>query len=195
MMRQPEPTVVMPPPPAVPREMVTYSRTVVSAPMVQRVGSPAYFRSCGATPRQANGWTVAPEPRVRWPSRTTCEMRRQFSPRTTLAPTVHHGPTVQDAGISAPGETMAVGWMGIARRAGTLLSAYEDELAGRGFADHATRVELALAGVREQPGDRAVVALDLAPRTRAERDLLTLILNSASAQLDLRSEEHTSELQ
>src|ERR1022692_3365241 len=67
-----------------------------------------------------------------------------------------------------------------------LLSAYEAGVAGRGFADHATRVELALAGVREQPGDRAIVVLDLAPRTCAERDLLTLILNSASAQLDLR---------
>jgi RecB family exonuclease len=67
-----------------------------------------------------------------------------------------------------------------------LLSAYEDELAGRGFADHATRVELALAAVREELGDRAVVALDLAPRTRAERELLTLILNSARAHLDLR---------
>src|ERR1017187_1479801 len=111
MMRQPEPAVVMPPPSTVPREMVTYSRTVVSAPMVQRVGSPAYFRSCGATPRQANGWTVAPGPRVKWPSRTTCEMRRQFSPRTTLAAMVHHGPTVQDAGMCAPAATMAVGWM------------------------------------------------------------------------------------
>ena len=38
-------------------------------------GLAEYFRSWGATPRQANGWTVAPGPRVRWPSRTTCEMR------------------------------------------------------------------------------------------------------------------------
>ena len=46
-MRQSSPTVVRPPPPAVPREMVTYSRMVVLSPMVQRVGSPAYLRSCG----------------------------------------------------------------------------------------------------------------------------------------------------
>ncbi len=67
-----------------------------------------------------------------------------------------------------------------------LLGAYQDELGARGFADHATRVELAHLGAREQLGDKAVVALDLAPRTRAERDLLTLILNTARAHLDLR---------
>jgi len=67
-----------------------------------------------------------------------------------------------------------------------LVGAYEDELAARGFADHATRVELAGLGVREQLADKAVVALDVVPRTRAERDLLTLILNSARAHLDLR---------
>src|ERR1035441_2007609 len=67
-----------------------------------------------------------------------------------------------------------------------LVGAYQDELAARGFADHATRVELARLGAREQLVDKAVVALDLAPRTRAERDLLTLILNTARAHLDLR---------
>jgi RecB family exonuclease len=67
-----------------------------------------------------------------------------------------------------------------------LLGAYQDELAARGFADHATRVELARLGAREHLVDKAVVALDLGPRTRAERDLLTLILNTARAHLDLR---------
>src|ERR1039458_1625568 len=67
-----------------------------------------------------------------------------------------------------------------------LVGAYQDELAARGFADHATRVELAHLGAREQLGDKAVVTLDLAPRTRAERDLLALILNTAWAHLDLR---------
>ena len=67
-----------------------------------------------------------------------------------------------------------------------LLGAYQDELAARGFADHATRVDLARRGAREQLGDKAVVALDLAPRTRSERELLTLILNTARAHLDLR---------
>jgi CRISPR/Cas system-associated exonuclease Cas4 (RecB family) len=67
-----------------------------------------------------------------------------------------------------------------------LLGAYQDELAARGFADHATRVALAGLGVREQLGDKALVALDVVPRTRAERELLTLILNTARAHLDLR---------
>src|ERR1035441_10571217 len=67
-----------------------------------------------------------------------------------------------------------------------LLGAYQDELAARGFADHATRVELARLGAREQLVDKAVVALDLGPRTRAERALLTLIFNTAPAHLDLR---------
>src|SRR5438105_11490891 len=111
MIRQPSPTVVSPPPPAVPREMVTYSRMLLLAPMVQRVGSPAYFRSCGATPRQANGYTVVPRPIVRYPSRTTCEIRRQSSPRTTFGPIVHHGPTVAEAGICAPSAMIAVGWI------------------------------------------------------------------------------------
>ncbi|MGD0771683.1 MAG: PD-(D/E)XK nuclease family protein [Candidatus Solibacter sp.] len=67
-----------------------------------------------------------------------------------------------------------------------LLGGYRGELAARGFADHAARVELARLGIQEQLSDRAVVALDLAPRTRSERELLTLILNSARAHLDLR---------
>ena len=67
-----------------------------------------------------------------------------------------------------------------------LLGAYEDELAARGFADHATRVEMARVDVPGQLRDKAVVALDLAPRTRSERELLTLILNTARAHLDLR---------
>jgi ATP-dependent helicase/nuclease subunit B len=66
-----------------------------------------------------------------------------------------------------------------------LLGAYQDELAARGFADHAARVEMA-RGIRADLGDRAVVALDLGPRTRSERELLTLILNTARAHLDLR---------
>jgi RecB family exonuclease len=67
-----------------------------------------------------------------------------------------------------------------------LLGAYQEELAARGFADHATRVDMARLGIQEQLRDKAVVALDLAPRTRSERELLTLILNTARAHLDLR---------
>ena len=67
-----------------------------------------------------------------------------------------------------------------------LLGAYRDELAARGLADYATRVELARVAARDWLGDKALVALDVVPRTRAERELLTLILNSARAHLDLR---------
>jgi ATP-dependent helicase/nuclease subunit B len=67
-----------------------------------------------------------------------------------------------------------------------LLGAYQDELATRGFADHSTRVELARLGTAGQLREKAVVALDLAPRSRSERELLTLILNTARAHLDLR---------
>jgi ATP-dependent helicase/nuclease subunit B len=69
-----------------------------------------------------------------------------------------------------------------------LLGAYQNELAARGFADHATRVGLARAGMAEQLREKAVVALDLAPRTRSERELLALILNTARAHLDLHLE-------
>ena len=44
-----------PPPPAVPGFMVTYSRMRLRAPITSRVSSPAYFRSCGASPMQAKG--------------------------------------------------------------------------------------------------------------------------------------------
>jgi ATP-dependent helicase/nuclease subunit B len=67
-----------------------------------------------------------------------------------------------------------------------LLGAYQDELTTRGFADHATRVDLARLATAEQLREKAVVALDLAPRTRAERELLALTLNNARAHLDLR---------
>ena len=36
--------------PTVPRLMVTLSRMVLSSPISVSVGSPPYFRSCGATP-------------------------------------------------------------------------------------------------------------------------------------------------
>jgi hypothetical protein len=51
---------------------------------------------------------------------------------------------------------------------------------------HARRVWRASACGELLGDNRAVVALDLAPRTRAERELLTLILNTARAHLDLR---------
>src|ERR1700739_4429744 len=110
-MRQLLPTRVLPPPPAVPREMVTDSRMVLSSPRVAPVGSPLYLRSWGATPTQAKEKKRLRAPTVRCPSRTTCETSSQSSPRTTLEPMVEYGPTVQDSGTTAVGATIAVGVM------------------------------------------------------------------------------------
>ena len=65
-----------------------------------------------------------------------------------------------------------------------LLAAYESELADNHFADHATRVQLAL--LRPKQTSSAVVALDLAPRTRLERELLASVMRSARATLALQ---------
>jgi ATP-dependent helicase/nuclease subunit B len=64
-----------------------------------------------------------------------------------------------------------------------LLSAYEKELDRSRFADHATRVKLALAHAKSS--DAAVVTLDLAPRSRLERDLLASVMRSARGTLAL----------
>src|SRR5487761_2234151 len=55
--RHPDPTRVMPPPFSVPRLIVTHSRIVFSSPISVSVGSPLYFKSCGATPIDVNGCT------------------------------------------------------------------------------------------------------------------------------------------
>jgi CRISPR/Cas system-associated exonuclease Cas4 (RecB family) len=65
-----------------------------------------------------------------------------------------------------------------------LLETYERELAARGFADHALRVKLAQTEARLT--DTAVVALDVAPRTRLERELLGSAMRWARVALDLR---------
>ena len=66
-----------------------------------------------------------------------------------------------------------------------LLEAYERELAARSFADHALRVKLASGAVKAFAAVRAVVALDVEPRTRAERELLAALLHSAREKLHL----------
>ena len=53
--RQSAPTRVTPEPVTVPRWMVQCSRIWVRGPISQRVGSPLYFRSCGASPTVQNG--------------------------------------------------------------------------------------------------------------------------------------------
>ena len=76
-MRQPEPTVVMPPPPTVPREMVTYSRMVLSAPMVAAGGFAGVLQVLRRDAEAGEGMSGLPGPSVRWPSRTTWEIRSQ----------------------------------------------------------------------------------------------------------------------
>jgi CRISPR/Cas system-associated exonuclease Cas4 (RecB family)/uncharacterized protein (DUF1778 family) len=64
-----------------------------------------------------------------------------------------------------------------------LLEAYTRELSARRLADHATRVTLARDAA---VGGMAVATLDLAPRTKLERELLDRVIERARARLDLR---------
>jgi ATP-dependent helicase/nuclease subunit B len=73
----------------------------------------------------------------------------------------------------------------------TLLEAYTRELAERSFADHAARVQLARDAFSASYNvlrQTAVVALDVAPRSRLERELLTSVLAAAREKLELRLE-------
>jgi RecB family exonuclease len=74
-----------------------------------------------------------------------------------------------------------------------LLAAYERELAERGFADHAARVEMASAAVAEHFSQTAVLALDAMPRTLRERELVAAVLRGSRAHLALQrdSEERS----
>jgi CRISPR/Cas system-associated exonuclease Cas4 (RecB family) len=77
-----------------------------------------------------------------------------------------------------------------------LLAAYERELAERGFADYAARVKLACDGLAADSfglRQMAVVALDLAPRTQLERELLDLVLQTARVRLVLRLDADSEE--
>ena len=72
-----------------------------------------------------------------------------------------------------------------------LLRAYNAELAARRFADHAMRVSLAREAALSP---FAVVTLDLAPRTRLERELLQRVLAAASNRLSLQLDAAGDEL-
>jgi RecB family exonuclease len=70
-----------------------------------------------------------------------------------------------------------------------LLDAYTRELSERRFADHAARVHLArdaFSASYNTLRQTAVVALDLAPRSTLERDLLATVMGAARTALDLR---------
>jgi CRISPR/Cas system-associated exonuclease Cas4 (RecB family) len=66
-----------------------------------------------------------------------------------------------------------------------LLRAYEDELTERGFADHAARVGMASVGLMDRLRETAVIAVDMALRTQAERELLELVLAAGKQRLVL----------
>ena len=70
-----------------------------------------------------------------------------------------------------------------------LLAGYTHELAERGFADHATRVQLARDSFSASYNTlrrTAVVTMDLAPRSSLERELLASVIGAANTSLELR---------
>jgi len=73
-----------------------------------------------------------------------------------------------------------------------LLTAYTRELSERRFADHAERVDLArdtFSAGYNTLRQTAVVALDLIPRTRLERELLASVMGTARLSLELHLEQ------
>src|SRR5690242_8850059 len=115
MKRQLDPMRVTPPPPTVPRLMVTYSRNVFLSPISRVVGSPRYLRSCGTPPMDENGKKRLPLPIVVCPEITACEWTWLPGPIRTCAPITAYGPTSQDGSSCAPGSTTAVGWIAMMR--------------------------------------------------------------------------------
>ena len=102
---------VCPPPPLVPRLMVTNSRKVLRAPMVRRVRSPWYFRSCGARPIEPIGKKRVSSPTDVHPSMTTPAPMSQRSPMITSGPITALGPITVPSPTFADACTVALGWM------------------------------------------------------------------------------------
>ena len=82
------PTRVMPASWLVPRLMVTYSRMVLPSPISTRVGSPAYFLSCGGAPIDAQCQMRLLRPMRVWPSSTTWAPIQLPSPTSTCSPMI-----------------------------------------------------------------------------------------------------------
>src|SRR5215469_8748909 len=100
---------VTPPPCTVPRLTVTYSRKILSWPIMTLVGSPAYPKCCGGPPIDANGYKSQRSPISVHPSTLTWEISLVPLPILTCAPTMQYGPTVTSLANSAFGCTMALG--------------------------------------------------------------------------------------
>src|SRR5690606_18187333 len=111
MIQLSSPTRVTPPSWTVPRFTVTYSRKVLPSPISSRVGSPAYFLSCGSPPIAQKAWKRLPRPMTVGPWMTACAPTVQSGPISTSGPITAYGPTCTLGSIRAAGSTMAVGWM------------------------------------------------------------------------------------
>src|SRR5439155_3403714 len=111
MNRPLSPIRVARPPPAVPGFIVTCSRIVLLRPITSEDFSPAYLRSCGSRPIEANGKMRVRSPIVVSPSTTTWAISLTPAPSTTPSPTTQYGPIATSSANVAPGATIAVGWI------------------------------------------------------------------------------------
>src|SRR3954447_3178219 len=111
MNRPLSPIRVTSPPPAVPGFIVTCSRIVLLRPITSEDFSPAYLRSCGSKPIEANGKMRVRSPIVVSPSTTTWAISLTPASSTTSAPTTQYGPIATSSANVAPGATIAVGWI------------------------------------------------------------------------------------
>jgi hypothetical protein len=78
---------------AVPQLKVQNSRIVLRSPISRRVGSPAYFLSCGCSPIEQNWKMRLSQPMRVCPAITTCGPITVWSPISTCSPTSEYGPT------------------------------------------------------------------------------------------------------
>ena len=112
------PISVTPPPPRVPRWIVTNSRKMLRLPMTSRVSSPRNFRSCGIEADRREridlGAVADLGPAVDDRRRADPAVRRRSS---RAAPMTACGPIVVPSPICARGCTMAVGSISV--RSGT----------------------------------------------------------------------------
>ncbi len=90
------------------RCMVVFSRNVFLSPMMRKVGSCLYLRSCVSCPMAAKGKNRLSLPMVVCPSMTTCDLSVELSPMVTLSPMTQYGPMDTLFPMLADSEMMAV---------------------------------------------------------------------------------------
>src|SRR5437773_8281356 len=79
--------LVIPPPFAVPRLTVTYSRNVLPSPTTSSARSPRKVKSCGSPPTTEKGKNALFRPHRAGPCTTACGCKIQPSPNSTSSPT------------------------------------------------------------------------------------------------------------